>query len=123
MIPRPPADLLATVEAYYDAVPRRAARAEQIGPFTLFVNPGPGWRYYVRPSLGATAYGNASVAGIVVPRLEGQPLVCQAWQSRAGVIGARTFGRRATPERCSTRVMVTRHAQGPAGSSCAPGAS
>jgi ribosomal protein S18 acetylase RimI-like enzyme len=44
------------IEAYYDAVPRGVARAEGIGPFTLFVNPGPGWPYYARPSLGATSF-------------------------------------------------------------------
>jgi ribosomal protein S18 acetylase RimI-like enzyme len=49
-------DLLTRIEAYYDAVPRTAARAEGIGPFTLFVNAGPGWPYYARPSLGATAF-------------------------------------------------------------------
>lgn len=47
-------DRLAQIEAYYDAVPRTAARAEEIGPFTLFVNAGPGWSFYARPSLGAT---------------------------------------------------------------------
>jgi ribosomal protein S18 acetylase RimI-like enzyme len=47
---------LEQIEAYYDAVPRSVARAEDIGPFTLFVNPGPGWRYYARPSLGATTF-------------------------------------------------------------------
>jgi ribosomal protein S18 acetylase RimI-like enzyme len=45
---------LTAIETYYDAVPRAAARAEEIGPFSLFVNPGPGWSFYARPSLGAT---------------------------------------------------------------------
>ena len=50
------AALLAELERYYDAAPRTAARAEHIGPFTLFVNSGPGWPYYARPSLGATTF-------------------------------------------------------------------
>jgi ribosomal protein S18 acetylase RimI-like enzyme len=41
------------IERYYDGVPRSVAFAEIIGPFTLFVNAGPGWPYYARPTLGA----------------------------------------------------------------------
>ncbi|HLF75923.1 MAG TPA: GNAT family N-acetyltransferase [Dehalococcoidia bacterium] len=48
--------LLARIEAYYDAVPRSAALVESVGPFTLFYNPGPGWSYYARPSLGSTRF-------------------------------------------------------------------
>ena len=51
-----PAGVLGALEGYYDAVPRSAARAEQIGSLTLFVNVGPGWAYYARPSLGATHF-------------------------------------------------------------------
>jgi ribosomal protein S18 acetylase RimI-like enzyme len=47
---------LQVIETYYDAVPRSLARAERIGPFTLFVNAGPGWPYYARPSLGASSF-------------------------------------------------------------------
>src|SRR4030081_3676903 len=51
------AGLLGELEAYYDAVPRSSARAEQIGPFTLFVHKAAaGWSYYARPSLGATQF-------------------------------------------------------------------
>jgi predicted GNAT family acetyltransferase len=39
------------IERYYDAVPRSAARVEEIGPFTLFVGLG-AWPYYARPRLG-----------------------------------------------------------------------
>ena len=39
------------IERYYDAVPRSAARVEEIGPFTLFVSTG-AWPYYARPRLG-----------------------------------------------------------------------
>jgi GNAT superfamily N-acetyltransferase len=43
--------LVARIEAYYDAAPRSAADAEDIGAFTLFVGRGP-WAYYARPRLG-----------------------------------------------------------------------
>jgi GNAT superfamily N-acetyltransferase len=46
-------DLLRRIDAYLDAVPRAACRTESIGPFTLFVNEAPGWRYYARPTPGA----------------------------------------------------------------------
>ena len=55
------AALLATLETYFDAVPRQAARAEAIGPFTLFVQERGGWPYYARPSVGATAFTAAAV--------------------------------------------------------------
>jgi GNAT superfamily N-acetyltransferase len=54
-------DRLAEIETYYDAVPRTAARAEEIGSFTLFVNSGPGWSFYARPSLGATHFTESDV--------------------------------------------------------------
>ena len=46
-------DLLERLEAYYDAVPRAAARTEEFGPLTLFVREGEGFAYYARPSLAA----------------------------------------------------------------------
>lgn len=46
-------ELLRLIDAYLDAVPRPACRTEAIGPFTLFVNDAPGWRYYARPTPGA----------------------------------------------------------------------
>ncbi len=42
---------LRRIERYYDTVPRAFARAEAIGPFTLFVSPQPP-SYYARPRLG-----------------------------------------------------------------------
>ena len=45
--------VLPTLERYYDAVPRHRARAEEVGPFTLFVA-DVGWPYYGRPRLGLT---------------------------------------------------------------------
>ena len=48
-------ELLDRIDAYCDAVPRSAARAEEIGPFVLFV-PGPHpWPYYARPRRGDVA--------------------------------------------------------------------
>lgn len=44
-------EILDRIERYYDAVPRRAARVEEIGPFTLFVSTA-SWPYYARPRLG-----------------------------------------------------------------------
>ncbi|MBI5107006.1 MAG: GNAT family N-acetyltransferase, partial [Solirubrobacterales bacterium] len=44
--------LLEVLESYYDAAPRSAARAERIGPFTLFVSEGAPWPYYARPGDG-----------------------------------------------------------------------
>jgi N-acetylglutamate synthase-like GNAT family acetyltransferase len=47
--------LAATLERFYDAVPRRGgADTEEIGPFTLFVQRGVGgYPFYARPTLGA----------------------------------------------------------------------
>src|SRR3954447_4382903 len=41
-----------TLERYYDAAPRSAARPVEHGPFTIFVGTGP-WPYYARPRLRA----------------------------------------------------------------------
>ena len=51
---RPVDELLHRIEAYYDAAPRAAARVEEHGPLTLFVNERPGWHYYARPRLGSS---------------------------------------------------------------------
>ena len=42
---------LAALDAYLDIAPRAVCRAEEVGPFTLFVGTGP-WRYYARPTPG-----------------------------------------------------------------------
>jgi hypothetical protein len=55
---------LEVIETYYHAVPRSVARAENIGPFTLFVNSGSGWPYYARPSLGAHQFSVAEVQNV-----------------------------------------------------------
>jgi hypothetical protein len=41
---------LGELERYYDAVPRSAARVEEVGPFRVFVGTGV-WPYYARPRL------------------------------------------------------------------------
>jgi ribosomal protein S18 acetylase RimI-like enzyme len=45
-------DTIERIDAFCDAVPRRRARAEEIGPLVLFVPSGPGWPYYARPWRG-----------------------------------------------------------------------
>lgn len=45
-------DTIERIDAFCDAVPRRRARAEEIGPLVLFVPTGPGWPYYARPRRG-----------------------------------------------------------------------
>jgi len=57
--------LLDRIERYYDALPRSwGARAEEIGPLTLFVNQSAPWPLYSRPSIGATAITSEDVAGV-----------------------------------------------------------
>ena len=53
--PEHPTDALLRIEAYYDAVPRSAARVEEWPPLRLFAQRGAGWPYYARPALGADA--------------------------------------------------------------------
>ncbi|HJP64752.1 MAG TPA: GNAT family N-acetyltransferase [Actinomycetota bacterium] len=61
----PDVDLLRRIDAYLDATPRTAARAEPIGPFTLFVGRGDGWQYYARPTPGTTAVDAADVRRVL----------------------------------------------------------
>jgi ribosomal protein S18 acetylase RimI-like enzyme len=58
-------DEFATIEridAFCDAVPRRRAQAEEIGPLVLFVPAGPGWPYYARPRLGRGRAGEPAIS-------------------------------------------------------------
>jgi N-acetylglutamate synthase-like GNAT family acetyltransferase len=48
--------LLERIERYYDAVPRRFARVEECGPFTIFLGDPGGWTYYARPALGRSGH-------------------------------------------------------------------
>ncbi|MGC4805843.1 GNAT family N-acetyltransferase [Micromonospora sp. DT233] len=54
------------LEHFYDAVPRDVARVEEHGPLVLFVREGPGWPFYARPRLDATA--PVSVADVTAVR-------------------------------------------------------
>jgi ribosomal protein S18 acetylase RimI-like enzyme len=60
-------DLLRRIDRYLDAVPRTVTRTETIGPFTVFINEGRGWRYYARPTPGETSF-SADDVGVVIAR-------------------------------------------------------
>ena len=57
-------ELLRRIDHYLDTVPRAVVRTEAIGPFTLFVNEGHGWRYYARPTPGAMAFTTEDVQAV-----------------------------------------------------------
>jgi hypothetical protein len=60
-------DVFQRLERFYDAVPRDAARAEQIGGLVLFVRDAPGgFAFYARPVIGAS--GSPSAADIAAVR-------------------------------------------------------
>jgi predicted GNAT family acetyltransferase len=50
-----PEPVVERIDAYLDQVPRSAASALAVGPFTLFVGPADGWHYYARPTLPPSA--------------------------------------------------------------------
>ena len=62
-------ELLERIECYYDAVPRRFARVEECGPFTLFLGEPGGWVYYARPRLGLTDEVDAVEVAAATARL------------------------------------------------------
>ena len=78
-------ETLGLIESYYDAAPRSAARVESVGPFTLFINSGPGWPYYARPTLGESRFSASDVQR-----------VCER-QSTLGVPQAFEWVRETTP--------------------------
>ncbi len=57
-------ELLRRIDAYLDAVPRSVARIEEVGPFTVFVNEGFGWRFYARPRPGETEFTAGDVGDV-----------------------------------------------------------
>ncbi|MCA2212332.1 GNAT family N-acetyltransferase [Jidongwangia harbinensis] len=57
-------DVFDRLERFYDAVPRDAAVAEEIGGFVLFVREGEGWPFYARPRLGADTPSAADVTSV-----------------------------------------------------------
>lgn len=62
-------ELLARLERYYDTVPRRFARTEEHGPFTLFLGEPGGWVYYARPRLGGHGPFDAEAVASAMARL------------------------------------------------------
>jgi ribosomal protein S18 acetylase RimI-like enzyme len=59
-------DLLQRIEAFYDAVPRPSARAEAVGPLTLFVREGAGWPFYARPAAPGVTVTAHDVGAVLV---------------------------------------------------------
>lgn len=65
----PDDDVLMRLERYYDTVPRRFARTEECGPFTLFLGEPGGWVYYARPRLGGSGPFDAEGLAAAMARL------------------------------------------------------
>lgn len=61
---QPDSDVFVRLERFYDAVPRDAAVAEDIGGFVLFVREGVGWPYYARPRLGTDTPSAADITAV-----------------------------------------------------------
>ena len=57
-------DVFVRLERFYDAVPRDAAVAEDIGEFVLFVRQGEGWPFYARPRLGSDTPSASDVTAV-----------------------------------------------------------
>jgi ribosomal protein S18 acetylase RimI-like enzyme len=57
-------DVFVRLERFYDAVPRDAAVAEDIGGFVLFVRDDAGWPFYARPRSGAATPSAADVTAV-----------------------------------------------------------
>jgi GNAT superfamily N-acetyltransferase len=55
---------LARLEAFYDALPRSSARAEEIGGLVLFVREGSGWPFYARPRPGGGEISAAEITSV-----------------------------------------------------------
>jgi GNAT superfamily N-acetyltransferase len=63
-VAQPDVDVFVRLERFYDAVPRDAAVAEDIGGFVLFVREGEGWPYYARPRLGTDTPSAADITAV-----------------------------------------------------------
>lgn len=57
-------DLLETIDAYCDAVPRASARTEQHGDLVIFIRDGAGWPFYARPARGRRAPSNHAIGEV-----------------------------------------------------------
>jgi ribosomal protein S18 acetylase RimI-like enzyme len=85
----PDRDLLERINEYLDAAPRTGAQAETIGPFTLFLNEGHGWRYYARPTPGADGFDVAALRAVRErQRALGQPEAFEWIDELAPEVGA-----------------------------------
>lgn len=81
-------ELLARIDRYLDAAPRTGARTEAVGPFTVFVNEGHGWRYYARPTLGAGPCSIDDVRDVRARQRElGQPEAIEWIAERSPEVG------------------------------------
>jgi ribosomal protein S18 acetylase RimI-like enzyme len=61
----PTTEMLRRLDRYFDAVPRSVARTEEVGPFTLFINEGIGWRFYARPRPGEAVFEPSDVQRVL----------------------------------------------------------
>lgn len=60
------------IDAYYDEVPRRFARVEDIGSCTVFLpDTADGWSYYARPRIGSGTDVTEQDVRLVIERLQG----------------------------------------------------
>jgi GNAT superfamily N-acetyltransferase len=60
---------LAGLEAYYDAMPRQYATAEDVGPFTLFLAEPGWWPFYARPRLDGPGEFDPDSVRVVLDRM------------------------------------------------------
>jgi ribosomal protein S18 acetylase RimI-like enzyme len=56
--------LLARLETFYDAVPRRGAGVEELGPLRLFLPEPEAWPYYARPAVPGAVVRAADVVAV-----------------------------------------------------------
>jgi ribosomal protein S18 acetylase RimI-like enzyme len=81
-------DLLRRIDRYLDTVPRAVTRTETIGPFTVFINEGRGWRYYARPTPGETAFTVDDARGVLARQRDlGQPTEFEWVEGSAPTLG------------------------------------
>jgi ribosomal protein S18 acetylase RimI-like enzyme len=101
-------DLLRRIDRYLDAVPRAVTRTETIGPFTVFINEGRGWRYYARPTPGETTF-TVDDAGLVLARQRdlGQPTEFE-WVEATAPMLAHTLGSAGLAVESMPLMQVTR---------------
>ncbi len=92
--------LLRRIDAYLDAVPRPVVRTETVGPFTLFVQDGNGWRYYARPTPGASVFTASDVGAVRARQRElGQPETIEWVVDLAPGVGPAAAGAGLTTQR------------------------